>query len=114
MQLSTLAAILLPALGTVQAGCYSSGVRWNADANQAVSTISTICKSGQIGGFFGAGQTKYFCLNLPNNKKGEFWVQNKGSQGFNLNNDDCILRLNNEVLGCQYGGESVVSGWYFR
>lgn len=45
----------------------------------------------------------------------EFVVQNQNTDtSFDLDDDDCSERLNNEIFGCDHGGESVVAGWYFR
>jgi hypothetical protein len=45
----------------------------------------------------------------------EFVVLNQITDtSFDLGDDDCSERLNNEIFGCDHGGESVVAGWYFR
>lgn len=45
----------------------------------------------------------------------EFVVQNQNREvGFDLGDDDCSERLNDEIFSCAHGGESVIAGWYFR
>lgn len=114
MQLHTFIAFLLPILGTVQAGCYSGGASWDNEKGRATATVSAVCYGHIIGGFFNEGQTKYYCVQLTDNKKGEFWVGWKGRGGLTLNDDDCVLRLTNEIGGCSHGGESTIADWYFR
>lgn len=114
MKLHTLLAILAPVLGTAQAGCYSGGESWGNEKGGATAAASAICYGGIIGGYFNEGQTKYYCSPLAGNKKAEFWVRWGGRGGLTLNNDDCVLRLTNEIGGCEHGGESTVADWYFR
>lgn len=113
MQLSTLFAILAPAIATVQAGCYSGGDSWAPDQVQANNLLGELCNG--LSGNFNGGETKYGCRNAGSaNKKFEFWVKNTANSALYLGHDDCVLRLSNEINGCSNGGQSTTSGWNFK
>jgi hypothetical protein len=114
MHLHTIIAVLAPGIITVQAGCYSGGPTWYPDQGTANEFVYSICKSRGISGFFNQGQTKYRCRQMGSDKKFEFWVQWKGPGGLTLHNQDCNMRLKNEINGCGNGGESTIADWYFR
>ena len=113
MQLSTLFAILAPVISTAQAGCYSGDDTWAPDQVQANNALGDLCNS--LSGSFSGGQSKYQCLDAGSaNKKLEFWVTNTAGNSLSLNHDDCVLRLSNEINGCEHGGDTTTAGWDFR
>jgi hypothetical protein len=112
MQLSTLFTIFASAIA-VQAGCYSGGDTWAPDQVQANNLLDELCNG--LSGDFAGGQTKYGCRDAGSaNKKFEFWVQNTPSNSASLGHGDCVLRLSNEINGCQNGGDTTTAGWNFR
>lgn len=113
MKVSTLSTILAVA-STVSAGCYSGGVVWGNEAQTAIDAIRRFCNEGSLSGNFGGGQTKGKCQLLGNTKIGFFEVQNLSGVGNNMPAATCRTRLENEVKGCQHGGESVIDGWKFK
>lgn len=95
---------------------------WNAvltlrfDSQEARSFVYDACHSN--GGMFTSNyaplQLKAMCPR-SGNMGVEFVVQNQNRDtGFDLGDDDCSERLNDEIFGCAHGGESVIAGWYFR
>lgn len=113
MQPATLLAILASVIATAEAGCYGGGATWAPDQVQANNILGDVCNSAS--GNFGGGETKYQCRNAGTaNKKLEFWVTNTVGNALWLGHGDCVLRLSNEINGCQHGGDSTISGWGFR
>ncbi|KEZ40059.1 hypothetical protein SAPIO_CDS9065 [Scedosporium apiospermum] len=113
MQLITLVAILAPVLGTVHAGCYSGGESWGSEKGKATSAAVQVCDTTVAGDFTG-GQLKSACRQLTDTKRVEFVVQWKGSGNAFISDDECVLRLTNEIGGCSNGGESDIGQWFFR
>ncbi|KAI0198063.1 hypothetical protein F4808DRAFT_267377 [Astrocystis sublimbata] len=113
MQFSSLFLIAsATALNGVYAGCYSGGESWGAEkglAEQAVDGLCTIF----TGDGFTAGQTKAACAPLSGDKKADFQVHwgGEGSQG--LSYEECVLRLKNEINGCEHGGSTETNQWTF-
>jgi hypothetical protein len=113
MHLSTLFVNLAPAIATVQANCYSSGPKWLDNIGMAKAYVNQVCAHNGIRDYFPEGQTKYRCFQLRDNLKAEFWVRWEGRGDLTLANNDCKLRLKDEIGGCQYGCESTIAQWYF-
>ena len=97
------------------AGCFESGASWT-NREEARNFVHSACfdNGGMFTGNFDPRQLKAMCP-LSGNLGLEFVVQNLNTNtGFDLGNEDCYERLNNEIFACEHGGESTVSGWYFR
>lgn len=73
-------------------------------------------RSGMFTGYYQPRQVKMMCPHSKFNNLGlVFEVENQNTEvGFDLGDDDCYERLNNEIFGCGQGGESSVAGWRFR
>ena len=118
MQLTAVLTFLSVALG-VSAGCYDSGEVWQ-DQGAARWHIERACKGydgnrGAFQGTFAPGEAKSACVTHSGTQKFEFMVQNLNTgASFDLGDDDCVWRLQNEVNGCSRGGSSDISGWRFR
>lgn len=54
------------------------------------------------------------CNKILESIKVEFWIAWKGVGPMTLSDEDCRLRLKDEICGCEAGGESKISEWYFR
>jgi hypothetical protein len=118
MKLSTSLVILASVSGTM-AGCYSGGQTWIDDCNKnsLKGAITDLCNNGVLSGWFNSrGTTKTACANSRcNGIRGEFsvaWMG--GGGGHTLAASDCISRLSDEVNGCDHGGESTISDWFFK
>ncbi|KAK7187150.1 secreted protein [Paraphaeosphaeria sporulosa] len=99
----------------MKAVCYSADAPWWGSFQDAANAaVDQHCNSGGVSGYFAQGQTKYFCIQHSALQKSEFWVQWKGKGGLTLDDNDCKLRLKNEINGCKWGGESTIADWYFR
>ena len=126
---------------SVQAKCFGDGATWpnrevrkrpSCDAGNAAwdtlltrfalapqearSFVYDAChkNGGMFTGNFAPLQLKAMCPR-SGNMGVEFVVQNQNREvGFDLGDDDCSERLNDEIFACAYGGESVIAGWYFR
>lgn len=86
------------------------------DPQEARSFVYDACHSngGMFTGNYAPLQLKAMCPR-SGNMGVEFVVQNQNRDtGFDLGDDDCSERLNDEIFGCAHGGESVIAGWYFR
>ncbi|KAH8585292.1 hypothetical protein B0O99DRAFT_696679 [Bisporella sp. PMI_857] len=112
--LAALSAILASKVQGVAATCYKSGDTW-PNLETAYRFVAEACynNGGMFTGYYSPGQTKAMCprdggIGLV------FEVQNLNNDGFDLGDDDCLLRLKNEILACSHGGESTVAGWRFR
>jgi hypothetical protein len=122
----TLVALFgLVGINNVLAGCYkpsSSSDSWDDyQRSDARWHSERACRGydgnrGVFQGTFLPGEARYACVNGGDNIKFEFMVQNLNRYtAFDLGDDDCVLRLHNEINGCgQWGGQSEVSGWFFR
>ncbi|KAK4496652.1 hypothetical protein PRZ48_012634 [Zasmidium cellare] len=111
MQFLTISLIALGAvLQPAAAKCYGSGDNWN-NQGAAREWVRHACsdQGGMFTGFYDRLQSKEMCV------EGNFFqVKNEnGNQGFDLDNNDCIMRLYNEI-SCGKGGENHVAGWFFR
>ena len=120
MQLTTALAFLSTVLPIgVSAGCFTSGEVWQ-DGGAARYHIERACKgyddnAGAFQGYFSLGQAKSACVQHSGTQNFAFFVQNLNmGAGFDLNDDDCVFRLQNEVNGCSRGGPSDIAGWRFR
>jgi hypothetical protein len=117
MKLSTPLVILTSVTGTI-AGCYSSSGTFiqDCDKNAFRGAVRDLCR-GPLSGFFDSLNTnRTICANSPcNNTIAHFTVGWEGKRGgYTLAASDCELRLNNEINGCNHGGESIVADWFFR
>ncbi|KAH0336348.1 hypothetical protein KCU81_g8603, partial [Aureobasidium melanogenum] len=117
--LTTLAVVLGATTDGVAATCYRSGDVFQ-DKGNARWHVGRACRGydgnqGAFQGTFARGEAKYACVQGTNTQKYEITVQNLNTDAaFDLGDADCVLRLENEINGCDRGGESVVAGWRFR
>lgn len=117
--LTTLAVVLGASTDGVAATCYRSGDVFQ-DKGNARWHVGRACRGydgnqGAFQGTFARGEAKYACVQGTNTQKYEITVQNLNNDAaFDLGDADCVLRLENEINGCDRGGESVVAGWRFR
>ena len=113
--IAALCSMLTFGIQSVEAGCYGRGESW-PNREEARSFVDHACRAegGMFTGFFEPHQEKSMCpssrgLGLL------FTIRNDNAQqGFDLGDDDCVTRLENEIYGCENGGESEVAGWFFR
>ncbi|KAK3996565.1 hypothetical protein QBC44DRAFT_402095 [Cladorrhinum sp. PSN332] len=116
---SSLVALLGVSPVAVMAGCYTGGDDWQ-DRGAARWHIERACKGydgkqGAFQGFFNPGQAKSACIQHSGTQKFDLFVQNLNTgAGFDLGDNDCVLRLQNIVNGCAKGGQDDISGWRFR
>ncbi|KAK5168794.1 uncharacterized protein LTR77_006103 [Saxophila tyrrhenica] len=111
--------LLLLHTQTITATCFPyTHSRWGqVGRNSAIDFINFACTQpgGMFTGYYKPRQTKSMCPTDGEGKHLSFQVQNLNDHdGFDLKDEDCVTRLRNEILGCQEGGESSVSGWRFR
>ncbi|KAH0039401.1 hypothetical protein KCU78_g1307, partial [Aureobasidium melanogenum] len=117
--LTTLATVLGANIDGVAATCLGSGDVFQ-DKGNARWHVGRACRGydgnqGAFQGTFAPGEAKYACVQGTNTQKYEITVQNLNTgAAFDLGDGDCVLRLENEINGCDRGGESTVSGWRFR
>ena len=117
--LATLLVLLGATITPAAANCYTSGDVWQ-DKAAARWHVNRACRGydghgGAFTGNFAPGEAKSLCVQHSNTQKYNFYVQNLNTgQGFDLKDDDCALRLENEINGCDRGGDSTIAGWRFR
>lgn len=71
---------------------------------------------GAFQGVFNPFETKTVCVNSDANNQMRYWfiIQNLNrNQGFDLDDEDCLMRLANEIDGCSSGGITEAFGWKF-
>lgn len=113
--LATIASMLSLGIKQVSAKCYGDGATW-PNKEEARNFVYEAChnEGGMFTGNYAPLQLKAMCPR-SGNQGVEFVVQNQNRDtSFDLGDDDCSERLNDEIFGCEHGGESVVAGWYFR
>lgn len=110
--ITSLGAILAFGIQSASAACYKLGPEW-PERSQALTFIREACNSpnGTFAGKFVPLETKSMC-------QGSGWlfeVQNLNTVGtYDLDNSECVMRLSNEIIGCDFGGESTIASWRFR
>lgn len=104
MQFSS-AVLLVSAVSLVQAGCFTSGERWD-NTNPAISAIYSVC-NGNLGDHdYNPGELRSACVNFDGHH-GYFSVQMLDGPGTaNLPQGTCVDLLQREVTGCDRGGRS--------
>ncbi|KAH8716905.1 hypothetical protein GQ44DRAFT_775850 [Phaeosphaeriaceae sp. PMI808] len=118
ISLSALVALLSISIDTVSAGCFSGGDTF-PDKGNARYHAERACRGydghgGAFSGTFGGGERKWACVQLSSTIKMDFSIQNLNNRAaLDLGDDDCVLRLHNEINGCDHGGDSTISGWNF-
>ncbi|KAM0190112.1 hypothetical protein ACHAPA_010922 [Fusarium lateritium] len=122
LSLSSLMVLLGTTATMVSAKCYGEGlngdINWGGRDGQAAARTATeyACRdnNGNFKGHFNPGEEKVYCVPFGSSTSFVFKVKNLNTnQGFDLNDDDCALRLQNEINGCNEGGQSTFSGWWF-
>ncbi|KAF4994809.1 hypothetical protein FGRMN_5543 [Fusarium graminum] len=125
MQLPLLSSLMvLPGTtGIIASGaCYGEGnnndIPWPGDDGNAVareaSEYAGRDPNGTFRGHFNADEERYYCVPFGSVTSFVFKVKNLNkNEGFELNDDDCALRLQNEINRCNEGGHSMVTGWWF-
>ncbi|RYP45938.1 hypothetical protein DL768_007783 [Monosporascus sp. mg162] len=117
--LATLFTLLGAGIDSVSAGCFGDGEIWQ-DKGAARWHVERACRGydgnqGAFQGSFAPGQAKSACVQHSGTQKFEFFVQNLNpGASFDLADADCVWRLQNEINGCDRGGQSDISGWRFR
>ncbi|KAF4460986.1 hypothetical protein FALBO_12222 [Fusarium albosuccineum] len=117
--LTTAAIVSLLGLASfASATWFGSGEHWQ-DKAKARWHVERACKgydgnAGKFQGVFKPGETRSLCVQHSGTQKLDFIIKNE-NQGasIDLGDDDCVLRLQNEINGCNEGGWNRVSGWYF-
>jgi hypothetical protein len=113
MHFSTLVAVLASCIATAQADCYTSGDTWAPDQVQANGVLDDVCNN--VSGNIGAGATNYACRNAGSpNKRFDFYVKNVADGDRSVSKEECVLRLSNEINGCQNGGITTTGDFEFR
>jgi len=114
-----LAALVSFNADLVSAKCFVKLFGHKLDVKESKGWVDFACKGngGMFTGNFAPGQTKRMCPKSKYSNVGTtlFEVENQNKNaGFDLGNDDCVLRLNSEIEKCEFGGESSYSGWRFK
>lgn len=115
MKTTTTLFALAGLLSHATATCFESGSYW-PNREEARSFIHDACykNGGMFTRDYAPRQLKAMCPRSGGVGL-EFVVQNlNAGVGFDLGNDDCYNRLNGEIFDCEHGGESTISGWFFR
>lgn len=118
-QVSALCFALGPFVVGVSANCYTSGVLWEEDRDNAAYHAERACRGydGQQGvfqGVFQPNERRHVCVELSGTIYADFVVQNLNlNQAFDIADDDCVQRLHNEIYGCDFGGITVNADWRF-
>jgi hypothetical protein len=114
--IATLSSMMSFGIQLTEAKCFGNGATWlNKEQSRAFAHDACHNGGGMFTGDYAPLQLKAMCPRGDNNIGLEFVVQNQNAEAsFDLGDDDCSERLNNEIFGCEHGGESVVTGWYFR
>ncbi|KAI0390464.1 hypothetical protein F5Y17DRAFT_461726 [Xylariaceae sp. FL0594] len=113
------AVVISTLLATAYAGCFGGGEAFQDKATSRWH-VQRACEGydGQQGvfqGWFGPGAAKTVCVQVTGTQKIDMLVQNLNTgAGFDLGDADCTYRLQNEINGCDHGGQSDVSGWRFK
>lgn len=113
--LSGLISIVSLTTQGVTTTCYGFGdIRRNTETARSFVEHACYANGGMFTGNFNPRQTKSMCPR-DGGLCYLFEIQNwNDHQGFDLGNDDCYNRSNNEIFGCLRDGQSTVSGWRFR
>jgi hypothetical protein len=114
--LVTLIAVLGAGIDSVSATCFS-GKPWREfweDRELARMLAERECRQGAFQGVYAPGQVKSICLPYTTRMSVTFSVQNLNTvASLDLADDECVLRLHNEINLCDRGGQTDVSGWRF-
>ncbi|KAF5013791.1 hypothetical protein FDECE_209 [Fusarium decemcellulare] len=110
-------AIISLGINPVSAGCFGNGDVWQ-DKAVAREHVVRACKGfdGQQGAFqgtFASLEAKSACIQHSPTQKLLFSVRNGGAGPADVNDDECVLRLQNEINGCDRGGSSIVGDWTY-
>ncbi|CAJ0543963.1 Ff.00g040140.m01.CDS01 [Fusarium sp. VM40] len=119
--LTTLASLLALNIKYTTAGCFSSGETWpSGDIDSPSYHVERACNGydgipGAFQGSYKPGEIKQACVQYSSTSLYIFEVQNLSpTQTLDLYNKNCVLRLQNEIKGCNKGGESSIDGWRFK
>ncbi|KAF2872248.1 hypothetical protein BDV95DRAFT_667306 [Massariosphaeria phaeospora] len=118
MQPSTLLAILATT-ATASAKCFNQvkeGTAFWGSHDIAMNFVDEICNSGNMAGYFEAGQAKQACSAVSLDGRINWlvkWTDPESIGGLTLNDDDCKLRLKQEISMCLAGGSTTHNGWEF-
>ncbi|KAL2021558.1 hypothetical protein VTK56DRAFT_7057 [Thermocarpiscus australiensis] len=99
----------------VSAKCYGSGEEWGA-RDVVLNAARDTCKSQLSGSFGPSGGTadrKAACIN-GNGKKLEFQIFHLQEGERNLSPNDCFNGLQEEIVGCDRGGDSSKTDFRFK
>ncbi|KAF4969165.1 hypothetical protein FSARC_3541 [Fusarium sarcochroum] len=114
----TLSAFIGVYINPASAECFGSGDEWQ-DREAARQHVVNACRgydgnTGAFQGVFAPEEYKRACVQHSPTQRLDFTIRNTNTNdAIDLGDDDCVLRLQNEINGCSRGGSSVVSGWLF-
>ncbi|KAL0939647.1 uncharacterized protein CTRU02_206257 [Colletotrichum truncatum] len=117
--LTTLTVLLGVGIETASATCFVTGASYE-NKETAKYHAKRACegydgKKGAFQGRFAPGEFKNACVNISGTQSIRMSVGNLNKNtGFDLGDQDCTLRLQNEINNCGKGSEHDVSGWRFR
>jgi hypothetical protein len=90
------------------------------DRQPTKEVATKLCNNGQLSGSFQQNAVKYGCGEIADSslKSGKRWVSlsvtwtGKTPTSY-LGPADCVLRLQNEIGGCEHGGTTTTADWKF-
>ena len=118
MQFITLLAVATPFIAGVSAKCqiggmgYYSWPKGKGDAD-AVAAVPSACTEMLGQGAFKEDTTRYACRPLSGDKSASMRIQWRGKGTASLAHADCVKRITNEITGCENGGGTTTSDWFF-
>ena len=87
--------------------------RWGGEKGFAVELAQRACREYFLGNYNNKGETRYRCFNLSSSKKVDFTVELLSNGVRNLFVDECFEGLRREIEGCEQGGQSSYTNWFF-
>ena len=93
--------------------CYGSGHRWGGEKGFAVELAQRACREYFLGNYNNKGETRYRCFSLSSSKKVDFTVELLSNGVRTLFVDECFEGLRREIEGCEQGGQSSYTNWFF-
>ncbi|KAI8623905.1 hypothetical protein F5Y19DRAFT_481160 [Xylariaceae sp. FL1651] len=118
MKSSTLFIVLsTTAINGTYAGCYD-GEQWGGERAYANQAVDDLCDPShpdvsQKRRLYTPGQNKANCYTLSGSKTADFSATWGGQGDLSLTQVDCVLRLKNEINGCDRGGSTDTADWTF-
>ncbi|KAI0381872.1 hypothetical protein F5Y04DRAFT_280518 [Hypomontagnella monticulosa] len=111
-----LTTLLLTPVPQATARCFSGGEKWDSDQSTALENAKRACREGlaSIYGNEGGSATRSRCYDVGSNRRAEYTVGRTvlGSPR-TLGYDECFDGLRKEVEGCEHGGSSEYTNWFY-